>query len=255
MSVDDIKNALTKMIQKIRKGDQSKLELEVRVGKFSTNHNFVPGYTVDHRILVNKMINRLETNCAEMPNWKMVPKEMFIRCFYSNNLRKTCIPNKKQTFMVKTRLSTLDILTERPYSIRIMLSNEDVISMTNNHVLYQASIKEAPVSMRFYLRATFIETVQITRDGNIIEFVFAYDVSKVSVNGKNKMTTTKEPCDYHVEIELKSKLNPVDNPVENALLCDLILARAKAVVGTYEKKNNIFQKLPDCKFVMLSHHI
>lgn len=84
--------ALLRMVQYLRKNHKENLEFEVRLGLFSPEVEFQPGFIVDHIALVQRLIKRIENNTKATPQvWTVAePQYVMVRCEYAKFVRKTC---------------------------------------------------------------------------------------------------------------------------------------------------------------------
>ena len=54
-----------KLVQTARDNNAKEMRLEVCIGQFLTNGNFVPGYNHRFRHVINRLLKRLEKNCEK----------------------------------------------------------------------------------------------------------------------------------------------------------------------------------------------
>jgi hypothetical protein len=209
------------------------MELEMRIGQFTTGGQFTPGYTSENRHIIQRLLRRLEKNCQDKDNWTNDKQYMFIRAEYPNGIRRTCIPNNpdKTLLIEKKRLGKIDLNTDRNYDIRFSLCSEAVV--TSDQVLSMVKINK-PESVRMIQRASFIETINLQDHQH---FRLQYDISKVSKQSDDKMTCTKYPCSYQCELELIEKLQPLDDKAEeekqNKFIARVMIDRSRALLGSY----------------------
>lgn len=251
---DQLKQALIRMIQHIRDNPDKNIELEVRVGQFTSENNFKAGYSHEHLKLIYRMLQRLTKNTKHeelKKTWTKEPEYMMMRCEYPDDLRKTCRPPFPEEYMIKKKYEKIDVLTDRQYHLRFSLSDEQKNDITKNPTLYESIKQNPPTSVRYIYKHCFQEIVPACTDikdakdtGNTKDakdtkeetIIFHWEISKVSDPAPNKKKSTETPCTYHCELELKTKLLPIQNETEamlkNTLLADLILSRAKALLGT-----------------------
>lgn len=257
---DPVHEAFVRMLKYARENHQENLEFEVRVGQFNNESEFLSGYTHDHVKLINRLMQRLQKNTTHdelKQTWHMSEKFVVMRCEYDKGIRKTCRPNFPEEYMMKKRVGKLDLMTNRQYHLRASLSKESPIDVQQPG--YEYLKKSAPNSMRYISRASFLETVPYvgSHSNELPSIVFQYDISKVSESASTKKKCTESPCTYHCEIELKTKLIPIqDKNIENqhnSLIADLILARACALLGTsYLDSNQVLQPLPRAKLLLIN---
>lgn len=248
----NIRQCLIKVLRYIQTFDSENkhanvsLELEVRVGQMTTNYQFLPGYPYNHRQTCSKLIKRMNENCKVQQfnrqgcryQWSKIDSFQFLRSHYPNNLRTTNIPNKPKSYMVKNRIACVDVESDRDFHIRIALSTEEKVNMNRQHPMYNNINRKPPSFVRMGQRWSFIETVQCESFPDW-SFQFRYDITKLTVAGSNKAECRKEPCTYHVEMELYSKvvhsLTEQKNEVYLNLLSDFILARIEKLLLTHAK--------------------
>jgi hypothetical protein len=261
--VNPVKESLMRMLKYMRNNSQENLELEVRVGQFSNESEFQSGYTREHLQIIPRLLARLQKN-TEHPElkkfWTSEPKYMLMRLQFDNDLRRTIRPSFPADFVVKKRIGKLDILTDRQYHLRVSLSRENTIEITKAHPMYDTVTKHPPKSVRYIYRAVFTEKVPSVSGHDDENYTFNWEISKVSNSAGNKKKSTETECFYHCELELCTKLSPIANTEEetekNSLLADLILARAKALLGTtYYDNTNSLKKIPDSRLTLLTKDI
>jgi len=261
--VDRVRESVLRMIQYMRTNHGENLELEVRVGQFTTDNQFHPGYTHEHLKVINRLLQRMQHNTEHetmKQHWSMEDKYMVMRCEYDKGVRKTCRPTFPETYMVKKRVGKIDMITDRQYHLRFSLSRETAIQLTRNHHLYDTVKRNPPKSVRYLLRASFVEKVPSLSGDSADDFSFQWDISKVSDTASNKKKSTESPCTYHCEIEVKTKLLPLADKEkehqQDCLLADLLIARSKALLGTtYLQKDQPPRSLPPAKLVILTKDV
>ena len=249
-----VRESLLKLVQYVRKNYKEELELEVRVGQYTTDSlDFISGYAHEHLKVVNRLIQRIEKNTQVLHDtWTVADqKHMLIRCDYANNIRKTCRDQHEEEYMEKKRIFKLDLLSNRQYHIRVAVSRE-----TKLKEIPVSLTKEAPKSVRYLLRASFKERIPSFAT-QFPELEFRYDLSKVSESAKNKQKAAERPCAYHVELELLTRLLPIENKEleaqQDLLITDMIIVRMQAILGGYkidEAGNNT--PLPPASFKIFS---
>lgn len=261
-SRDRVRDSVVRMIQYMRANHTQNMELEIRVGKFSTDNCFHPGFSADHRILINRMGNRMHKNTIhpEMKHlWSSTPQSLVMRCEYEKGVRKTVKPNHEEEIIVKQRIGKIDITTDREYHLRFSLSRETKINLTPKHHLFNTVNQGPPLSVRYLMRSTFTEKIpSVTKDPED-DFCLQWDISKVSERAATKEKSTKSPCTFHCEIELKSQLKPLADKAkeeqQDQLLADLLLARARAVLGTSYIQGDSLRPLPPAKLMILTKDV
>ena len=305
----------------MRENSQKNLELEVRIGQFTSENDFISGYSAEFMSLITRMLKRLQKNTEVLKStWKMVePKYTMLRCEFDRGLRKTARPNFEEEYITKKRIGKIDILTDRQYHLRISLSEETKVDMVKSHPMYEVVKKQAPKSLRYIQRASFLEVIpaihpsctcggqidperyflknvasalkkpnfdkaelmalfergldQIQKHRLTVEksplpfticencsIVFQWDISKVSAEAPTKKKSTENPCTYHCEIELKTKLFPIEDKTvqaqQNALIADLLIARGRALLGTSVlDSNHQPQPLPPAKLLLINKDV
>lgn len=251
VALDRVREALCRMVQYVRQHNAENLEFEVRLGQFTVDNEFEPGYRHEHLQVVSRLRSRLENNTKHpsmASHWKIVePMYLMIRCEYDGGVRKTCRNRDKgqpetEEYMLKRRMGKVDILTDRPYHFRASVSRETKLNITPAHHMYKTVTQNPPKSLRYVMRASFLETVPalpgvfLGTEGNL-PFAFQWDISKVSESGVTKRQATEGHCSYHCEFELRNKLLSIDDKDTesqlNNLLVDLIVARIRALAGSY----------------------
>lgn len=262
---DKVKDSVVRMIKYMRSNSNDNLELEVRVGQFTTENDFQSGYSFDHLKLINRMLQRLQKN-TEHPElksrWTMEPKYMMMRCEYDGGLRKTCRPSFPEEYMIKKRVGKIDVLTDRQYHLRFSLSRESKVELTKNHQFYEMVKQKPPLSVRYVYRANFTETVPALSGKSEDDYVFNWEIAKVSDSASNKKKSTEQPASYHCELELKTKLLPIEDKDEenqkNSLLADLIISRGRSLLGTTYIESSqppSFRILPTAKLTLLTKDV
>ena len=251
VALDRVREALCRMVQYLRRNHAENLEFEIRLGQFTVDNEFEPGYRHEHLQVVSRLRTRLENN-TKHPSlsscWKMTePMYLMIRCEYDGGVRKTCRNRDKdqpetEEYMLKRRMGKVDILTDRPYHFRASVSRETKLNITPAHHMYKTVTQNPPKSLRYVMRASFLETVPalpgvfLGTDGNL-PFAFQWDISKVSESGVTKRQATEGHCSYHCEFELRNKLLPIDDKETesqlNNLLVELVVARIRALAGSH----------------------
>jgi len=257
-SVDEVQESVVRMLQHIRENHKDDLELELRVGKFTSENEFVSGYTHDHMDLINRLLQRLKKNTEHSDykkTWTMEPKYLMMRCQFAKNIRKTCRPSYREEFLMKKLVGKIDIHTDRQYHLRASLIKE--IQIDCNQSQYEYLKKTAPISVRYIQRASFQEVVPYIGSQDLKEIVFQYDISKVSEAAPTKKKCTEIPCTYHCELELKTKLIPIpDKKVEtqqNYLIADMLISRARALLGTsHLDSEKVLRPLPPAKLLVIN---
>lgn len=234
VSEDEIISFIVQMVNKTRQEEKS-LELELRVGQFTPSNKFIAGYHFNHRVVINRLIDRMSTVCEERENWANKKQYMFMRAAYPSGIRQTCIPNVQKTFSTKKVIEKLDLSSDRLYDLRISLSMEEPVNIKNNREIREMVKKRKPYSIRIIQRASFVETLPLDLEGGTFQLQF--DISKVSPQAKNKLECTNQPCSYHCEIELLTPIAPSKSPEEelaqNRLIARSILARGRVLLGTH----------------------
>jgi len=252
--VDRVRESVIKMVRYIRAHPTESLELEARVGKFTSEHEFVAGYPTELIPLVTKLLSRLSKSAqVEATRWQSIPKYQMIRAFHDKGLRQTCRPGHEAEFTLKQLVGKLDLMTDRDYHLRVSLCKETTVEMTKHHPMYDTVTKKPPVSVRYVLRASFLETVTP-------EIVFQWDISKTSPEAPNKIKAAESPCFYHCEVELKTKLTPMEDKVaektQDELITELLLTRAQSFLGTTFWSQGQLLPLPPPKLVIInSKHV
>lgn len=250
---DRVREALYRMVECVRKRYTENVEFEMRLGMFTSENDFEPGFRYEHREVLARLRQRLENNTKDprtSSHWKLVePMYMMMRCEYENGVRKTCRSRGDKTasqdteeYMIKRRIGKADILSDRPYHFRASVSRETKLHITPAHHLYKAVTQNPPKSVRYIQRVSFLETVPavpgvLLGTEHNAPFTFQWDISKVSESGNTKKQATEGQCTYHCEFELGNKLVAVEDKEQerqlNQLLVELVLARMRALAGSY----------------------
>lgn len=261
-SNDRVREALCRMVQYLRKNHAENLEFEIRLGQFTTDNEFEPGYRHEHLSVVSRLRHRIEANTRDprlSSQWKSAePMYLMMRCEYDGGVRKTCRNREKdqpdtEEYILKRRMGKVDILSDRPYHFRASVSRETKLNITPAHHLYKTVTQNPPKSVRYVLRASFLETVPAI-EGTTLgtehnqPFVFQWDISKVSDSGVTKKQATEGQCVYHCEFELRNKLVPVDDKEKehqlNNLVVDLVVARMRALSGSHIIEKSVLSLPP-----------
>jgi hypothetical protein len=244
----------------MRKNHTQNLEFEIRVGQFTSENEFEPGFRHEHIAMVSRLRSRIEKNTESLPTWSILePMYMMMRCEFDGGIRKTCRQKPQEgiateEYMMKQRIGKVDIMTDRPYHFRASVSRETKLNMTSSHHMYKTVTQSPPKSIRYVLRASFIEAIPTipgvfmgTRNNE--PYSFQWDISKVSESGTTKKNAAEGQCSYHCEFELRNTLVPVeDKDVETQLnntLVDLLIARIRAVSGSYIIEKSALQLPPE----------
>ncbi len=250
-----VKDAIVRTIQFLRNNKDDDIELEVRVGQYTSENEFISGYTAEHQKLVSRMIKRFQKSC-EMngERWRAESEKpiSMMRSEYEKGIRMTSIPNRPTKYDMKQRIINLDIMTDRQFHLRTSLSKENKVDTATEN----ACKTQEPKSIRLMQRMTFYETVP--GYGDFPTVVFAFDITKVSGNGRTKIESTKGDASYHCELELKTKLLPLEDKAKEAsqdsLIGDMIIARARALLGTsyMDGASGILRPLPPPELILIN---
>lgn len=117
---------------------------------------------------------------------------------------------------------------------------------------YKEVTQDAPLSMRYIRRASFIETLA----GPAGTFVFQWDISKVSDATATKKQAAENACTYHVEFELKSKITPIQDKALEAehdrILVRLVIARIRKLCGSHYIEDGTHKPLEPARLTLLN---
>lgn len=258
-----IRDKIVSMIRiaRITRDDRKKCELEIRVGQYTTDtHEFQPGYTADHAQVVTRLLTRLQNNSTHMKQtWEMQMPYIMVRAEY-DGIRQTSRPPFADEFTSKKALHQLNVLTERPYHLRVALNEETDIDMTPKHPMYDKVAKQPPNGVRIIQRATFIERCVIPGENfggsDPLELSFGWDISKVSESKPDKEQAANSRYTYHCEVELLTRLvslaSKTVEEAQNGIIADMMWARGCALLGTTLYKTG--EPLPSSKFSILSSY-
>jgi hypothetical protein len=250
MSEDSSVNAaVVRQLEYMRAHPDEPLELEARVVVFSNDADCKVGYA-DFAV-ARKLVSRLEYNAKEVPNWSSVPSYQMVRGEHDQGIRQTCRPPAPDVFQQKNGVSRVDMVTDREYHLRVALAKELPVDAKKQVELRT----KAPKSVRLMHRASFIEEVPAL-SVSALPLTFQWDISKVSDPAPTKKECTDKPCRYHCEVELKTKLSPLQDKelerAQNELIASLFLDRARALLGThYQSSPDSLVALPPAKLVLL----
>ena len=238
-----------KLVQTTRDNNAKKMKLEVCIGQFMTNGNFVPGYNHCFRHVINRLLKRLEKNCEDLDCWNDVRKHVFIRAKYPNGVIQTCDPNKEnRSFIIQKCVDSIDVRTSHPCDLKVQLSTETPVDPQKDSDICYLVKNNKPDSVRMLQRASFTETVYIDET---VSFQLQFNISKISEPGSDKFSCTTQPCVYHCQLELKDKLIPLlDKKLElehNIFIAKSILDRSRALLGTYQNTDSGIYPLPVAK--------
>jgi hypothetical protein len=238
-----------KLVQTARDNNAKEMRLEVCIGQFLTNGNFVPGYNHRFRHVINRLLKRLEKNCEDFDYWNDVKKHVFIRANYPKGVTQTCDPNKvNRSFIIQKCVGSIDIRTSHPCDMRVKLSTETHVDPKKDSDICLLVRNNKPDSVRMLQRASFTETVYIDE---LCSFQLQFNISKISEPGSDKISCTNHPCAYHCQVELKDKLIPLlDKKLElehNIFIANSILDRSRALLGTYQNTDAGILPLPVAK--------
>lgn len=254
VAIDPVRASVLRMV-KYTRAKTEQLELEVRVGKFDSTNKFTPGFDMIHRDLFTRLLTRFKNNVKHRGHpalkghvWTGDDESyVFIRCEYPHGLRQTCRPPNDQEFTTKKQIGKIDFSSDRQYQIRFCLSKETNVVMNAEHPAYATVQRGKPNSFRFVRRHSFVETVPALQPG-IPELQFQWDLSKVSPSAPTKKNAANGPCRYHCEIELKTPLTSLGNTEWDAqhdeLVTDMLLSRARRVLGTSYIQNQQHTSIP-----------
>lgn len=248
--MSDAKKEVVKLIEQLRAHPDDPLELEIRVGQFSSDQEFTAGYAQQQMDLIGRLMPRLQKTVDTHPTrWKFEGRYTMVRGEYGNGIRQTCRPGQEEVFQQKSLVSRVDLLTDRPYHLRVSLSRESSVPSP-------VPRSEPPQSVRLIDRATFLEHVPALSPSSLPEpLIFQWDISKVSSSGKTKKDCTDKPCTYHCEVELRTKLRPLEDKklehIQDELIASLLLARGSALLGTFVRSEGSFEPLPPPKLVVI----
>lgn len=258
--VDPVRASVLKMV-KYTRSQQEPLELEIRVGQFDASNKFTPGFETAHRELLGRLAKRFTNNVKNVGHpdlrghiWTSEKPYLFTRCEYPHGLRQTCRPPNDQTFNKKKQIGKIDFSSDRQYQIRFCLSKETDVVMNEDHPAYATVQRGAPNSLRFVQRQSFVETIPPLQP-HVPVLKFQWDLSKVSPSAPTKKNATNVPCRYHCEIELITPLTTLgseqlDNQ-HDELVTDMLLSRARAVLGTSYIQNQQHTSLPLAQLFIL----
>lgn len=241
-------------------------EFEVRVGEFVSGemdgeedikggggYHFKAGWDHAHFQGLSHLLESLRKQCEKNPaRWQSENKIMFLKNDYGDNVLKIIESNKPSEPIVvrKTKnIRRIDIQTDRPYHVRVSLSREERLHVTENHPLYNKLNKEAPLSVRVGVRESFEETVRHEQYGWIVQW--KYDITKMSPPGKTKEECARQQCRWHCEIELLTNLSSLSSKEEEVIqeewVARMLLNRMKVILGTHvrtSEKDPMIRLLP-----------
>jgi hypothetical protein len=238
----------------MRSKNSEHLELEIRLGTFSQDHHFTPGFHHTQRQIIQKALDRFRTNGTKLKDWTTLPELNYIVSEYGDNIRTIVNPGSPLKTQKKKKLVTLDLTTDRSHGFRICLSEEMDLTEHTHPDIFTMIKKQAPLSVRFVQRASFLTRIPMDTSDLRVQ----YDISKVST-GANKLECTKQPASYHCEIELKGHLHKLGNEeqevYDNQFIANQLLCYAKALLGSYRKDDkNVYHALPQPKVFFLNEH-
>lgn len=255
--VDNVFGSVVKMVEYVRERHKEDIEMELRIGQFTNNGEFFPGYQHQNKAVISRLLKRLEKNSKDINTWENVKQYVFIRAEYPNGIRQTCIPKQEnsKTFSIKKRLGKVDISTDRIYDLRFSLCRETPVQISKDHAIHEMVKKNKPESVRVMQRASFTEEIPM----GDYKFKLQYDISKVSKQSQTKLSCTKYPCTYHCEIELLGKLLPLSDKDEenrqNEFIARSFISRGKALLGTFTLTPSGLVELPQPKLYLLNNDI
>lgn len=233
---DEVLQQVTEILEMARMKNSQFLEIELRLGRFATNNHFTPGYSC--RDLANKLMCALAKNCQHKLGWTEIKKHQFMTATFPKNIRKRTHILKPPEIVRKNKITTLDIGSDREYGLRLAVSEE--IPIRDN--FYDT---EEPMNLRITERASFIQTLKLSP---LLEVTFQYDISKTSTKGATKMDLTKNPSEYHCEIELIGNLVPLANKTEqrkqSQLIAAALLSCGRELFGNFRLTDNGLERLP-----------
>jgi hypothetical protein len=235
LELNKIHSNLLRMVTYVRTSPQpDTVELEMRTGVIQTNGSFQTGYTVEYKDVVQRLMKRLGQQVTQFPaHWTSKPQYIFMVADFSAGVRKI-ICNGKSTYLKKTPMEQLNVVTDRPQDIRFALSQESPILLGSNHHLFKTLARSTPTSVRIVQRASFFERVSD-------RFSFRYDISKVSPRSSTKYASVHEAkCMYHVELELlchkpdkSCSSTPAPGPMSDEDVVKRFLTRSFELLGTH----------------------
>jgi hypothetical protein len=256
--MDSVFDKVLKMVEKYRKSKKN-LELECRIGQFTTQHQFVPGYEYQHLKVITKMISSLHKKVACCSNWSSIERYKFCRCQFAHDIRSTHIEGKKAIYVKKKGIDKINIKTDnREYDVRFALASEEVVELKQNKDVYNMISKSEPDNVRLGKRLSFFEEVNTNNDDkkpNDFEFKLRYDITQFTKPARNKIEACGEPTDYHCEIEMDNQLLPLENKEienkQNRYIAKVLLSRIGSLLGTSVITPSGHESLDHPKFYLL----
>ena len=282
----EVLSSVTKMVSHVRQNDKDPIEMEVRVGHFTYGGEFSAGFsnmnTDEILQVINRLVNSLNKNCTQLKHWTKIPEFQMLRAVYPHNIRRTCVTGTDQTpeqntLCIKSRIGKIDITTDRSPDLRFSICRETPINLHRDHAAYDSVTRNKPESVRIMQRASFVEVIPFDPrqtypevDGKISPaehecFRLQFDISKVSPRASTKIETckgvkpsaTNTTCAYHCEIELVTKLRPLQDKTESEqqdqFIAQSMINRAKALLGSYDITTG--NLLPQPKLFLFSHEL
>jgi hypothetical protein len=252
---DSLRTRLAYLVKQFRA--RTDLELELRLGQFSAEGRFTPGFTHDHIQVVQRLLKRFHfMSQHHSAQWTTHPQHVYVRSFYENNIRHTHSPSSTvQAVESKTKLTSLDIGTSRPYQLRCCLSQEQALT---THAATTATTTattppQPPLRVQLAQRASFTELVPTTETQYI---QIRYDITKTSPYCLTKAECTSKQCVYHFEMELVKQevVAPTfahSQEQENDYIVELLLTRACTMLGTHDCSTD--RRLPEAGLYSLKY--
>lgn len=262
---DSILYKIVQLVSKLRNNanDQIPFELECRIGQFTTQGKFVAGYEISHKALISRLLAALKERTKLSTNWSQIDSYSFVRSNYSNHIRSTHFgnsSNKPTEYLCKKIINHIDLKTDnREYDVRFSLASEKPIQLKQeSQEIYNMITKNEPDRVCVGRRTSFLEIVNT--NGNLdvkndFDFQLRYDISQISKAGRTKKEACEQPCDYHCEIEIYNKLQPLTNKTEehkqDVYIAKVLLSRMSSLLGTFTSTPTGPKLLPPPLFYFL----
>ena len=262
MANDPVLHAMTQQVSKYRYGPDT-MELEIRVGTLTSDRRFTAGFSHEHRHMMRDLATALQRNVQSdtaHQRWQGGGDYTFMNSFYdAEGIRRRSKQFKDRTdhSVVRKRVVNLvNIMTDRPYHLRFALQDEEPVPYHRGSVHYEKLSKEPPDFVQIGRRIEFTETIGMIGDPTL-NVVFQYDLTQLSRRENNKRNCAGSPCSWHSEIELKTKLQPLANKIQersqDEWVAKLFLVRAGLMLGSHytdpQKKTNHLLKPPTFQLV------
>lgn len=233
---DDIISKMVNAIDCARATGSKHLEMEIRLGRFTQDHHFQPGYGSMN--LANKLIDSLRKNCETKQGWTQVKPLQIITAQYKDDIRKRVIPGYPQEIIRKRKLATIDIGSNREYGFRFAISEE--LPVQDHHC-----DRDPPLYLWISERVTFDYISPVDSSIHL-----RFDISKTSQRGSNKLEACEKKADFHCEVEFIE--SGASSSLTSFQIANILLSTARETMGNYRKnEEGHLIRIPPAKLFLM----